>query len=90
MGLCTGSFAAAAISTSQTLSEVIPAGVEAVLVAFRTALFSPILRNDIEKSSPGMSPSWSVVVTLQEAEAVKFIETFDRAGVSCRAYGFIT
>src|SRR5699024_12810178 len=40
LGLCTGSFAAAAISTSQTLSELIPAGVEAVLTAFRTALRS--------------------------------------------------
>ena len=42
VGICTGSFAAAAISTSQTLSELIPAGVEAVLVAFRTGLYCKV------------------------------------------------
>jgi naphtho-gamma-pyrone polyketide synthase len=82
LGICTGSFAAAAISTSQTVSELIPAGVEAVLVAFRTALRSAILRNDLEEPIHGMSRSWSVVVSLQQADADALINAFcmDKVG----------
>lgn len=82
MGVCTGSFAAAAISTSQTISELVSAGVEAVLVAFRTGLRSLELRNDIERPIPESSRSWSVVVGTQEAQATELIETFSSAKVS--------
>jgi naphtho-gamma-pyrone polyketide synthase len=76
VGLCTGSFAAAAISTSQTLSELIPAGIEAVLVAFRTGLRSLELRNDIERPIPETSRSWSMVVSAKEEQAAESIQTF--------------
>ena len=82
MGICTGSFAAAAISTSRTLSELVPAGVEAALAAFRTGLRSLELRNDIEKPIPGISPSWAAVVGIQETQATEFIETITLAKVS--------
>ena len=81
MGICTGSFAAAAISTSQTVSELIPAGVEAVLVAFRTGLRSLELRNEIERSIPEISSSWSVVISAQEEKAIQIIEEFSSAKV---------
>ncbi|KAK3368613.1 polyketide synthase [Podospora didyma] len=60
---CTGGFAAAAISSSQTLTDLIPLAVEAVIAAFRTALQSWIVAHDISppsKSSAGKS--WSVTV----------------------------
>ena len=76
VGLCTGSFAAAAISTSQTLFDLVPVAIEAVLLAFRTGLRSLELRDDIEKPMSRITPSWSVIVNYQEAQAVGMIEDF--------------
>ena len=82
MGICTGSFAAAAISTSQTLSELVPAGVEAVLVAFKTGLRSLEVRDDVETPIADASRSWSVVLSIEEAQATKIVETFVSKKVS--------
>ena len=76
LGLCTGSFAAAAISTSQTIVELIPAGVEAVIHAFWTGLHSFKLQRDLERSPSPTPRSWSAVVALPEQRAVDLIETF--------------
>ncbi|KAM3080309.1 hypothetical protein ACMFMG_005270 [Clarireedia jacksonii] len=76
LGLCTGSFAASAISTSQTLQELIPAAIEAVLVSFRTGLRSLEIRNAIESSNIIESQSWSTIFSAKEAEATKLIESF--------------
>jgi naphtho-gamma-pyrone polyketide synthase len=76
LGLCTGSFAAAAISTSQTIFDLIPASVEAVLVAFRTALCSLDLSRDIEQSPSQHGRSWSASVNLGESEAKAFLREF--------------
>ncbi|TLD37529.1 6-deoxyerythronolide-B synthase [Venturia nashicola] len=76
IGLCTGSYAAAAISTSRTVSELIPAGVEAVLVAFRTALHSLTTRNEIEQPVPESNASWSAVVSLKEKRAIELLAAF--------------
>ncbi|OCK90224.1 polyketide synthase [Cenococcum geophilum 1.58] len=76
LGLCTGSFAAAAISTSQTIVELIPAGVEAVIHAFRTGLHSFKLQRDLERSSSAEPRSWSAVVSLPEQRAADLIEHF--------------
>lgn len=76
IGLCTGSFAAAAISTSQTLSELIPAALEAVLVAFRTGLASIEARDDIEHDSKDTAPVWSVILGLKEQDALSALRTF--------------
>ena len=66
LGLCTGSFATAAITTSQTIAELIPAGVEAVIHAFRTGLHSFKLQRDLERSPSPTSKSWSAVVALPD------------------------
>jgi naphtho-gamma-pyrone polyketide synthase len=76
IGLCTGSFAAAAISTSQTLSELIPAALEAVLVAFRTGLASIEARNDIEHNAQDPAPLWSVIIGMKEQDALSALKTF--------------
>ncbi|KAL2062955.1 hypothetical protein VTL71DRAFT_6027 [Oculimacula yallundae] len=75
IGLCTGSFAAAAISTSHTISELIPAALEAVLVAFRTGLASIEARDDIEYSQQ-LSAPWSVIVALQQCDAEAGLSAF--------------
>lgn len=81
IGLCTGSFAAAAISVSQTISELIPAAIEAVLVAFRTGLRSFEARNDIEHRSLA-SPVWSMIVGMQEEQACAALHAFSKTKVS--------
>ncbi|KAF6235869.1 hypothetical protein HO173_006065 [Letharia columbiana] len=75
VGLCTGSFAAAAISTSQTIAELLPAAIEAVLVAFRTGLGSFEARNDIEPRSV-VPPIWPVIVGMQEEQAAAILDAF--------------
>ena len=76
LGLCTGSFATAAISTSRTIAELVPAGIQAVIQAFRTGLHSFKIQQDLETSlSPG-SKSWSVVVALSEKRAAELIENY--------------
>ena len=82
IGLCTGSLAAAAISASATVFELLPAAVEAVLIAFRTGLRSVEVRNDIEQGSRGVSPVWSVIVGMEEDTALKALNAFSRAKVS--------
>lgn len=81
VALCTGSFAAAAISTSRTISELIPAGIEAVLAAFRTGLCSLELRNDIERPSNRTPRSWSAVVSASEAQAAGLLQSFNSKNV---------
>ncbi|KAL6716883.1 hypothetical protein ACLMJK_004795 [Lecanora helva] len=76
VGVCTGAFAAAAISTSQTLSELVPAGIEAAIAAFRTGLRSLELGRDIEGDSAETPQSWSGVVSLKESQAKELIESF--------------
>jgi naphtho-gamma-pyrone polyketide synthase len=66
----------------QTLSELVPAGIEAVLVAFRTGLRSLELRNDIVRPVPETSRSWSVVVSGQEEQVATYIEAFNIKKVS--------
>ncbi|KAJ0114474.1 hypothetical protein J7T55_004717 [Diaporthe amygdali] len=64
VGPCAGGFAAAAICSSQTLTELIPAAVESVLAAFRTAHLAYMVGQDL--SSPqdsSLNKAWSAVVS---------------------------
>ena len=76
LGLCTGSFATAAISASQNIAELIPAGIEAVIHAFRTGLHSFKLQRDLEVSPSSTPKSWSAVVALPEQRAADLIESY--------------
>ncbi len=81
LGLCTGSLAAAAISTSTTVVELLPAALEAVLIAFRTGLRSIEARDDVERSSQSASSVWSVIVGMGEDQALKELDAFSAAKV---------
>jgi naphtho-gamma-pyrone polyketide synthase len=81
LGLCTGSIAAAAISTSTSVFELIPAAVEAVLIAFRTGLRSIVVRDDIEEVSQDASSVWSVIVGMERNQAIQELENFSTAKV---------
>ncbi|PWY79190.1 polyketide synthase [Aspergillus heteromorphus CBS 117.55] len=76
VGACTGSFAAAAIASAQTLTELLPAAVEAVIVAVRTAVRSLALQNDLEPVVEGRR-EWSVAIGTDESEARRAIESFN-------------
>lgn len=76
LGLCTGSLAAAAISTSSSIFELVPAAVEAVLIAFRTGLRSIEVRDEIDQGSQSASPVWSVIVGMEESQALTELDAF--------------
>ncbi|PGG97986.1 hypothetical protein AJ80_09608 [Polytolypa hystricis UAMH7299] len=67
IGSCTGGFAAAAVSWSQTLPDLVSNGVEAVLVAFRTALRSFLVGQSLSPRRQSTQPnkSWSAVLSVQ-------------------------
>ncbi|KAL8653253.1 MAG: hypothetical protein Q9210_002207 [Variospora velana] len=77
IGVCTGSFAAAAISSSRTMTELIPAGVEAALAAFRTGLHSLIMQQDIEPMSIEKARPWSFISSLPEYQALEILQKFN-------------
>ena len=68
IGLCTGSFAAAAISCSHTLFEVARMGVQAVIVAFRVGMH---VRRKAEILGHSKVGCWSLVVPSMEEQTAK-------------------
>lgn len=66
VGLCTGSFAAAAVACSRSIAELIWAGLDAVVIAFRTGLKSLEVRRNLAFTTAG-AESWSAIVSLSEA-----------------------
>lgn len=67
IGPCTGGFAAAAVSCSQTLPDLVSNGVQAVLVAFKTALRSFLVGQSLllraKSTKTQSSHSWSVTLS---------------------------
>lgn len=72
VGLCTGAFAAAAISCSNTLFDVARMGVQAVIVAFRIGMHVHRRARILGHPTRGC---WSLVVSSMEEEAAKQILT---------------
>ena len=84
LGLCTGSLAAAAISSCGSLSELLPAAVQTVLVAFRLGLCVVDVRDRLEQPSPGEPQSWSIVFPgLEPDRATTLLDAFCKAKVCC-------
>jgi naphtho-gamma-pyrone polyketide synthase len=81
VGLCTGQLASAAVSSSKTVGELIPVGVETVVLALRLGTCVVKVRELVEENGP--SQSWSVLVFgIRQEEAQKLIEEFGRSNVS--------
>jgi hypothetical protein len=64
LGPCTGGFAAAAISCSQSLADVIPNGIEATIAAFKTALCSFLVGRSLSRVQAMQPKSWSVALNV--------------------------
>ncbi|RCI07396.1 hypothetical protein L249_1362 [Ophiocordyceps polyrhachis-furcata BCC 54312] len=82
LGVCTGTFAASAISVSRTISDVVAAGVEATRAAFRTALRSFLQRGII--TTAGNKP-WSAVVS-RENPLAQLIDNFPVGNALSKPY----
>ena len=82
VGLCTGLLAAAAISSARTAAELLPAAVEAVLVAFRVGICASGVRNRLAQGSSA-SACWSVVIpSLSGESASSLLNEFSESQVS--------
>ena len=71
LGVCTGSLAAAAVSCSSSLSELLPLAVQSPLVAFRLGFCALDMRDRLESSAEDRGRPWSVVVSGLDAEAAE-------------------
>ena len=70
LGLCTGALAAAAVSCSRSILELLPMAVDAVTVAFRTGMLVTDVAQRIEPSDAS-DRSWSTIVSgVNSAKAI--------------------
>jgi noranthrone synthase len=82
LGMCTGSLAAAAVSSSSSLSELLPIAVQTVLIAFRLGLCALDMRDRLEMSAEDRGQPWSVVIAdLDTQSAITAISDFCKANV---------
>ncbi|CAI7666993.1 unnamed protein product [Penicillium palitans] len=78
IGLCTGQLASAAVSSSKTIGELIPAGIETVVLALRLGMCVLRVQELIEPSKSTTS-SWSVLISgIREPEAQDLIQQYAR------------
>lgn len=88
VGLCTGLLSAAAISSTPTVSTLIPLAIQTVLVAFRTGLYINAFSSKLYSPST-KSESWTMVFPGAGEEDVKnAISKFHLSNVSL--FGLIT
>lgn len=83
IGLCTGLFAAAAISSAPSLSGLVPVAVQFVLMAFRTGAHVAALAERLQGNSEGSE--WTYVLpALGMAETSSILKDFHSENVSLR------
>ncbi|CAI7612196.1 unnamed protein product [Penicillium discolor] len=76
IGLCTGQLASAAVSSSKTIGELIPVGIETVVLALRLGMCVLRVQELIEPSKSATS-SWSVLISgIREPEAQDLIQQY--------------
>ena len=75
IGLCTGALAAAAVCSSTTFSNLLPAAVHSVIVAFRTGTRAVEVARTILSPSRGLMGDWSILcpglILKEDHEAIK-------------------
>lgn len=82
VGLCTGSLAAAAIASSSSLSELLPAAVHTVQIALRLGFLAVDVRNRIEPPQPDRPNEWSMLFFgLDKDKATPALQEFVRTKV---------
>lgn len=82
VGLCAGLLSSAAVSCSNNVGELLPAAVEAVVVALRLGLCVLKVR-ELVSSDQASSTSWSVLISgISEKDASQLIGEFTAERVS--------
>ncbi|USP77767.1 hypothetical protein yc1106_05041 [Curvularia clavata] len=74
VGLCTGTFAAAAVSCSKSITELIPLAIEAVIVSFKTG----VLVQDVAwrlAPSQDLDQSWAILI--EGAASASLVSNFN-------------
>lgn len=74
MALCTGVFAAAAITSAPTLSALVPIGVEMVLVAFRAGIYISNMAEILENATDECG-TWTCLIPETSETKVREILT---------------
>lgn len=88
VGLCTGLFAAAAISSAPSLSGLVPVAVQVSLMAFRTGAHVAALADRLQGDADA-SQSWThVLPAVEEAETRSLLKTFHTENVSKASFEF--
>ena len=83
IGVCSGALAAAAVSSSTTFSNLVPAAVRSVVISFRTGLRSAEAGLMISPSKD-FQGDWSLLVSrITTAEAQQAIIDFSEDSVDC-------
>ena len=83
IGLCSGALAAAAVSSSTTFFNILPAAVHSVVISFRTGLRSAEAGLMISSSKDSQG-EWSLLVSkLTIAEAQQAINDLSEGSVDC-------
>ncbi|KAJ5104649.1 hypothetical protein NUU61_001996 [Penicillium alfredii] len=78
IGLCTGQLAAAAVSSSKTVGELVSVGVQTVVIALRLGV-CVVKARELVETSQSPSQSWSVLVSgMREQEAQSLIQNFSK------------
>jgi hypothetical protein len=81
VGLCTGIFAATAITSASNLSALIPIAVEMVLVAFRAGLYIDKMAGILENTEA--RESWTYLVPeTSESKAREILAEFHASNVT--------
>jgi len=65
-----------------SMAEVVPAGVEAALAAFRTGLQALKMQRDLDLVSADGARPWSFLVNMPESQARETVEKFSAKEVS--------
>lgn len=73
MGLCTGTFAAAAVSCSNSVSDLVPMAVDAVIAAFRTGMHVTEVAKRLVPVLDS-AQSWSIIIP--DSTSVEAVEEF--------------
>lgn len=79
VGLCTGTFAAAAVSCSRSVTDLIPVAIEATVTAFRTGM---LVEDAARRLVPSQDLNQSWAVLIEGAKSAALIHEFAERSVS--------
>lgn len=74
VGLCTGTFAAAAVSCSKNTTELIPLAIEAVIASFKTGV---LVQDVAQRLAPSQDLDQSWAILIEGAASASLLSNFN-------------